>query len=138
MQVNVFWFQEHDKFFISLNKSFSHLQRKSQYQNMISFFSLIWETKVKLFLAVAVKNDFNMHMPFFTETVLLLLHVHMNYPDTRFFSLLKIRVSFFSFSLTKFILTVCTHTQIFLRFLILIIQMVSGFFVSFFKRINSF
>ena len=43
--------------------SFSHLLRKSRYQN-ISFFFVNRETKTKLFLAVTVKIDFNICMSF--------------------------------------------------------------------------
>ena len=41
--------------------SFSHLPRKLRYQNIHSFF-LKRETKTKLFLANAAKNDLNMHV----------------------------------------------------------------------------
>ena len=51
-----------------------------------SFFFHKPRIKAKLFLAVTVKNDFNTVMSFFMKAVLLLLNVHVNCLDTRFFS----------------------------------------------------
>ena len=62
-----------------------------------NFFFANWETKTKLSLIVTIKINFNLHMPFFNEIffVLLLLHVHLNCVDIKFF--LKNKLEFFFF-----------------------------------------
>ena len=78
--------------------SFSNFPRKSRYQNMFLFF-VYWETNTKVFFAVTVKSNFNMRTSLFMETVLFLLHMHMNYLETRFFSPKSIGVIVFFFSI---------------------------------------
>ena len=77
----------HFSFFATVY-SFSHLPRKLRDQNLIVFFVFFFkngESKAKLILAVTVNNDFNTVMTFFIKAVLL-LNVHVNCLETRFFS----------------------------------------------------
>ena len=89
------------------------------------------ETKVKLFLAV-IKDNTNICASFFMKTGIILLHVHVNCLDTRFFfSNINWSPFFFSFSLTLSLfgpeMHSCIQRQILLGLLLLIICIFSAF-----------
>ena len=89
------------------------------------------ETKAKLFLAV-IKDNTNIFASFFMKTGIILLHVHVNCLDTRFFfSNINWSPFFFSFSLTLSLfgpeMHSCIQRQILLGLLLLIICIFSAF-----------